>query len=303
MMILFVRLCGKMDKLILGFTDTFDSVPHFFLSILEQRYEVIRDDEHPDYLIFGDENFGNTYEKYNNCIKIFYTGENRRYTNYKCHYGITFDHIDSPTHYRLPLYALVMNHHKSLGIPTPFEEYNNRLCGETIEKTEFCGFVASNPNCLERNAMFYKLSDYKQISSGGVLFNNIGNVLPRDDQGIIHKLNFLKNKKFSLVYENGSYPGYVTEKILEAYLGGTVPLYWGSSTIEMDFNPDCMISWHNFLDDDKFIEYIKHVDNAPAVYHLYNHQPLFKNNTPNRFMNVDRFLDWFEKNVYRGSSR
>ena len=54
-----------MDTLKLGFADTFGSVPIFFTELFSQRYNVIRDDENPDYLIFVDRNFGTSNEIFN----------------------------------------------------------------------------------------------------------------------------------------------------------------------------------------------------------------------------------------------
>ena len=89
----------------LGFTDTIEPVKDFFAEVLSETYDVIRDDTNPDYLIFGDRNFGEHNKTFNskNVIKIFYTGENQRPWDYDCHFAITFDHIDIDRHYRLPL--------------------------------------------------------------------------------------------------------------------------------------------------------------------------------------------------------
>jgi inorganic pyrophosphatase len=50
-----------MRDLKLGFADTFDTAKRFFTETLSQYYNVIRDDDAPDYLIFGDRNFGETH--------------------------------------------------------------------------------------------------------------------------------------------------------------------------------------------------------------------------------------------------
>ena len=64
----------------LGITDTHPHLATFFTSILSSRYDVVIDNTAPDFLLFGDDNFGNTNKKYsrNDCVKLFYTGENRR---------------------------------------------------------------------------------------------------------------------------------------------------------------------------------------------------------------------------------
>jgi len=288
-----------MNKLKIGFTDTFDGTADFFTEVLSQKYEVIRDDVNPNFLIFGDENFGTRNLGYdmNKVTKIFYTGENRRPWNYQCHFAITFDHLDTDRLYRMPLYVLNMWYlEKRLGMTPVFEQY--RMPFDLDRKTEFCGFVNSNPNCVERNTFFHNLSQYKRVDSGGPLFNNIGYVLPRDDMGIKHKLDFFSTKKFSIAYENGSYPGYATEKMLEAYVGGTVPIYWGSPTIDIDFNPRCFLNRHDYVSDEEFIKKIKEVDETPSKYLEYYLEPLFTDNQPNKYMNMEKLVDWFDLNVY-----
>lgn len=287
--------------LCIGFTDTFDGCADFFIEWLSPEYNIIRNDEAPDYLIFGDENFGQNNLKYENCIKIFYTGENRRFWNYKCHHGITFDHIDDARHYRLPLYVLNIWHMKKLyGLDEPWHQYPKRIQSHP-EHTEFCGFVNSNAGCPERNDFFHTLSAYKKVDSAGPLFNNTGFVLPRNERGVLNKIDFLRSRKFTICYENGSYPGYATEKALEAYYAGSVPLYWGSPTVALDFNPEAIISWHDFLDTGRMIEYIKQLDVNPSFYQAHWEQSLFNRSHPPAVLSQGRFLGWFNKNVYKGS--
>lgn len=38
----------------------------------------------------------------------------------------------------------------------------------------------------------------------------------------------MRRYKFTIAFENQSYPGYVTEKIADALMAGTVPIYWGA---------------------------------------------------------------------------
>ena len=97
-------------KIKLGFADTHEHISQFFHSLLANRFDVEIDNENPDYLIFGDSNFGSENKKFSktDCVKIFYTGENQRPDNYDCHYAITFDHNYSNWHFRLPLFVVYM---------------------------------------------------------------------------------------------------------------------------------------------------------------------------------------------------
>jgi alpha(1,3/1,4) fucosyltransferase len=288
----------------LGFTDTFGAISNFFVNILSEDFEIVRDDVNPDYLIFGDKNFGNQNVNFNEkkCIKIFYTGENERPWNYACHYAITFDHIDDDRHYRLPLYVIYDYDN----------QYRNVVNSKTVNREpsdlnkkfsdKFCSFVVKNGACEKRNYFFQSLSEYKKVDSGGPLFNNIGYIIPRGEESVAAKMKFLNDYKFNLCFENSSYPGYATEKLYEAYMGGTVPIYWGSTTIECDFNPKAFLNWHDYHDDLAFFDAIIEMDQKPELYEQMYLEPLFNNwkEPYNKYMDMDRFRNWFKKNVYKG---
>jgi len=288
----------------LGFTDTFGAIENFFTKILSEKYQVVRDDQNPDYLIFGDRNFGSNNTNYDNrnCIKIFYTGENERPWNYRCHYSISFDHDTfDGKNYRLPLYVIYDYDNHFRDVPNTSNIQRNPSDLLNIPNKGFCSFVVKNGGCEKRNTWFNKLNNHKGVASGGPLFNNIGYVLPRGEESVSAKLNFLNSYKFNLCFENSSYPGYATEKLYEALCAKTVPIYWGSPTIECDFNTKAFLNWHDFQDDDLFFEAIKEIDDNPDLYEEMYMQPMFADyQRQNKFFDKDKFLNWFDKNVYKG---
>lgn len=284
-----------MKKIKIGFTDTHDHLAAFFNHVLGMRFdvEIVKEDT-PDFLIFGDRNFGNDNLNFDRdkVTKIFYTGENQRPEDYDCDYAITFDHNYSPWHYRLPLWVIylwALKHvHKS--------EYdkNSILKNNVKPKTDFCSFVVKNANPQERKNFYHKLSEYKKIDSGGDLFKNVEGKL----DGEVAKIDFLSSRKFNLCFESYSHPGYVTEKILHAFLAGTVPIYWGSETVEADFNPKAFINVHNFKDFDDAIDYIKKVDENDDFYEWTVNQPKFTGGVLPEYLMYNNFLNWFESVVY-----
>lgn len=284
----------------LGFTDTIEPFAEFFIETLSKDYTIVRDDIDPDYLIFGDRNFGENNRNYKNCIKIFYTGENQRAKDYECHYAITFDHDDSPNHYRLPLYVIYDWDNRRKGVANIETKIKDtfRVDGFNYNNREFCSFIVKNPCCEMRNNFFHKLCGYKKVDSAGPLFNNTGIKLDHGANAVQEKLAFLPKYKFNLCFENSSYPGYATEKLYEALIGNTIPIYWGSPTIALDFNPEAFLNWHDYQDDDLFIEKIKEVDNNYRTwYHMIKQYPL---SGINNAFDMDRFRRWFDKNVYKG---
>lgn len=274
----------------LGFVD-YGMNPQWITDVLAQKYDVIRDDANPNILIFGDENFGNRNEQYDHTrvFKVFMTGENRRFWNYKCHAGITFDHIDEPVHYRLPLYIHEMF---SMTVEQGMPGFDK--LSEPREKTGFASFVVGNPHSEPRNRLFYLINNYKKVDSAGPHLNNIGHVI---DRSTAAKIEFLRSRKFHLAFENSSYAGYVTEKILHGFYARTVPIYWGSTTLSEDFNPKAVINWHDYRDDKKFLERIIEVDNNDDLYYDMLNQPMLTDNRPNKYMNMDLFLTWWENNI------
>lgn len=283
-------------KLKLGFTDYYQTLDDFFIDVLSQSFDIERDDANPDYLIFCDETFGQNNLKYdhNKVVKIFFTGENRRPWNYQCHHAISFDHLDGSQFYRLPLYVLDNWVQTKNGVPDM-----TRLPVEHIkygDREWFCGFVAGNGSSQYRNKMFHMLNEYKPVMSGGPLFNNIGCVLPRD---VMSKINFFRKCRFSLCFENSSYPGYCTEKIMHGLIARTVPIYWGSPTVALDFAEGSFISRHDYISDNSFMDAIIKMDSDKSSWELFaNSDPL-----PycyERLWDLNRFNQWFFENVYRG---
>lgn len=279
------------DKLRLGFTDTFEGTKEYFTTLLAQRYEVIRDDNRPDYLIFGDRNFGDNNLRYENCVRIFYTGENQRPSDYRCNFAITYDHPTSNQMFRLPLYLIYEFDHHIL---------RNREARhvDDFDRKEFCSFVVKNPGCKYRNDYFSVLSQFSRVASAGPLFNNMPNGWRPGN--VVEKVKFMCDYKFNLCFENGSHPGYCTEKLFEALCAKTVPIYWGSSTAALDFNPKAFLSRHDYPSDQAFIDEIVRLSNNKDAYNQIYMQPMFRDDEFIKNFNPDNFLNWFQQNVYQG---
>ena len=85
--------------------------------------------------------------------------------------------------------------------------------------------------------MFEELNKYKRVDSGGRYLNNIGR-----PEGVRDKFAFQSEHKFSLTFENSAHLGYTTEKLLQGFSAGTIPIYWGDPAVENCFNPKAFIN-------------------------------------------------------------
>ncbi len=62
------------------------------------------------------------------------------------------------------------------------------------------------------------------------------------------KRTVLEPYQFSIVPENSRQSGYYTEKILDAFIAKTVPVYWGCPDIAKHFNTDGIIQFSDYAD-------------------------------------------------------
>lgn len=260
-----------MNTLKVWFSDfwkVFDYNNNFILDILKLNYNVIIT-EQADVLFFscfGDENL-----KYNNILKIFFTGENIRPNFFLTDYSITYDFkLYNGKNFRWPLYNLYYD---------PLTKPSNSV------RTKFCCMVVSNPSNPLRKKVFDLLSTYKTVDSGGKWLNNVG-------EPVQDKLLFLKQYKFCLCFENSSYKGYTTEKILEAKLAGCIPIYWGNPEIEKDFKKNSYISLHDFNSLDLLLQEIIKIDSDEIYYNNIVNEPLLTKNKYTEFSDISNLQIW-----------
>ena len=89
--------------------------------------------------------------------------------------------------------------------------------------------------------------------------NNIG-------RNISNKIEFLKSYKFSISMENTEGNGYISEKIVDSFLAGTIPIYYGDYMIDEYINPKSYILIKGEKDILTKINYIKKIDNDNNLY-------------------------------------
>jgi Glycosyltransferase family 10 (fucosyltransferase) C-term len=136
------------------------------------------------------------------------------------------------------------------------------------DKNGFCLFAVSNGGCEQRNNFFNKLSQYKKVDSCGNVMNNMGQKCPSGWLSPEY-YDFINNYKFMICFENKSVPNYLTEKLLNAYYSGTIPIYWGCPNVSDYVNMDSILYLkpeHTDNDVDNLIKEIIYLDNDPEAY-------------------------------------
>lgn len=254
-----------------------DGASPFFINLLKQKYTVTESDN-PDYLFYSI--FGNKHHE-SKAIKIFFTGENVIPNFNYCDYAMGFHYIHFEDRYmRLPLWRLYTS---ALDLAL----HKDTLDKDNVLNRKFCNMVVSNSKQTDgiREKFFDLLSQYKQVDSGGRYKNNVGGPVP-------NKLEFQKNYKFTLAFENISTKGYCTEKILEAFASNTVPIYYGDETVCQDFNPKAFINCHDYKSLNEVVGKVREMDNNPNEYLAMLNEPIFKDGKlPDKYLD-DKILEF-----------
>lgn len=255
-----------------------------FTKVLRKYYDVEISDK-PDYVFCSC--FGHNHFKYDNCVKIQFIGENI-ITDFNLYdYALGFHFIDFEDRYlRYPLYALYdYRIQNALDKHTYSDDYY-------LAKKKFCNFVISNPYAAgERDAMIDELNKYKPVDSGGRYRNNVGG--PVKD-----KLEFAKDYKFSMTFENSKMSGYTTEKIFEGFAAATIPIYWGSSSAAREFNPKSFVNCMEYDSLAAAVERVKEIDNNDELFLEMMKAPIVTEDCLAYEYLKDDYLDDFFRNIF-----
>ena len=261
------------------FWQGFDKEDNLFIALLSRSFSV-EISENPDVLFYSC--YGFEFLKFR-CHRIFYTAENIRPDHRECDYSLTFDH----DHYngknlRLPLYLFSDLKHLEKGNELPL--FHN-------PKTRFCNMVVSNPNGKERNLFFDLLNKKMAVDSGGKFKNNTGSIVK-------DKLEFIANYRFTIAFENSSYPGYTTEKLVHPMLAGSIPIYWGNPLIAREFNNNSFINIHEFGSFNQVINRIIEIEKNPSLYKEMRQEPWLIHNAPMNHQDYKYLAKRFREIIY-----
>ncbi|MEM7392457.1 MAG: glycosyltransferase family 10 [Verrucomicrobiota bacterium] len=173
--------------------------------------------------------------------------------------------------YMMP-FDLAMNYRRDADVIAPY--YGMRLHKElarlpqpkTAAKPVAC-FISSSADRSGRSAYLSELMKHIEVDCYGRLSRN---AMMEDDRGRESKLACIARYKFTLAFENALGKDYVTEKVYEPLMVGSVPVYMGTSDVG-DFLPDahCVIRTDAFESPRTLAEYLHELDTDEEAYAEY----------------------------------
>lgn len=239
--------------------------------------------DNPEYLIYDVFSCDHLDSRYNNAIKIAFYTENIIPDFNHADYSIGFHNIHYLDRYFRKTTLIWIFQQKYLNIKNKFFEKMKIKAFRSKTKKKFCAAVISNFNMSDgfRIKFINELSKYKNVDMGGNYKNNIG-------RNVYNKIDFLSSYKFSIAMENSEGQGYVSEKIIDSFIAGTIPIYYGGYMIDEFINPKSYILIKNENDMIKKIDYIKRIDNDKKLYKSILNEKLFINNNLVKISDIEK---------------
>ena len=210
--------------------------------------------------------------------RIWYTSENVR-PPYQKDFNLFFSFDQDSyggTNFYLPLWQLHLGHEEKHGRPlNPNSALGRQVShAELLEKRELpkdlfeerkfaCVFMA-NPQPT-RLRLIEELAKHGEVDVYGLY----------SGRSVKNKYEIARNYNFLLCPENDLFPGYVTEKLPDAYMCDVVPLYWGDLGSDKSINRNSFINLAQFPSIEDFCSYVANLD-VLSYTKIYN-QPLLNN--------------------------
>ncbi len=259
----------------------------FLLKGLMDKYEFVHDIAAPDLVIVycctrtqAHKNFIHLYKTYGfRPFIVGVTSEAHIVDKHNADYTFSYQ-VDSDSNSFLVTFtdAPFANSYFNLMLNNRLNEEIHML--KNIPKNKFCNFVYSNTNprlpaTILRKKFCQQLMQYKHVDCAGKVLNNTVELQLADRGHLLYtnKLKFIAKYKFSIAFENRIYLNYVTEKIYDAFVVGSIPIYRGCPEIAKFFNPEAFINCADYASFEEVIERVKQVDNDPALYKKYISAP------------------------------
>lgn len=244
----------------------FNKSDNIIVFILNNEFGGYELSDHPDFLFYA--TFGTDHLKYDHCVKIFISGEAIAPNFNECDYAIGYDRIIFGDRYcRRPVW-----------LEEDMPLHRDEISKETALSRKFCNFIYSNDKYGQgaalRKEFAKRLMKYKPVDCPGKVLNNMPNAIEeRYGDWRRDKIDFISHYKFTIAFENSACEGYTTEKMTQPLMAGSIPIYWGSPDVTMDFNEAAFICANGYEERlDELVEKVIALDRDNEAYMQMLHE-------------------------------
>jgi alpha(1,3/1,4) fucosyltransferase len=237
---------------------------------LARKYRIVADQERPHIAFFSVFKNGRMTEMPPppdlGVPAVFLTGEDVMPDMRRCDAAISFRRdISSPRHMRIPNWV----HRMHLSGTSPRSLLSEHR-PPARRGNRFCLFLYTHRVAL-REAFCRLLAERKPVDAPGRSLNN----MPAIGGGIGDKLALQSQYRFTIAFENARSPGYTTEKLVESFCAGSLPVYWGDPLVHLDFNPDAFLNLADFPSQDSLVEAVLALDENGDSWNERMQRPIY----------------------------
>lgn len=259
---------SKNNEIDLEITSTFSPKHQYFLKKIRKILSYDNQVNLSDKDFFRDTNLFKLNE--NSRQTIWFTGENiRPPVDSRINKFLSFDQDDyNGKNIYFPLWQFHLREKLSV--------YNSPQLGESFPTSNFMTvrdsrLVPSKFVC----AFIGNLDPYRLRAIQALrVYGDVDIYGKRFGRFIKNKREVAKDYKFVLAFENDFFPGYVTEKLFDAYACDSIPLYWGDLGNEKLINRNAYINAANSLSLAEFAKKVGAISDSEWL-SMYR-QPLLK---------------------------
>lgn len=219
---------------------------------------------------------------------LWFSGENDRppFGLWDCYLGFDY-YLQSPNYFYLPLWQITS---VDMGVGLPEVSYwgNSVLPTKTLysrrklvslPKKFACAFVGK--------AYAGRLHLLDMLSTLGTI-----DIYGQSSRRTVDKPSTIsRDYRFCVALENDLFPGYVTEKPVEAYMSGTIPIYAGFD-IAGYLNKGAILNLLDFSSSDQWLQRISEVDSSLESYVQVYEQPLLE-----KHINLEALVYFLRSNL------
>ena len=241
----------------------------------DNLFQIVDESENADICIIGIQHTDNSLLRENE-FNIFLSVEN--FSVGRTHYkfwnkfgrnnnslinAYIYNDIPYPIDNIIPAINCRINYFKS--IYNNFESIRNSI---SFNSKKFCLFTSRNGLNNNKHLVLNQLSKFGEIDFLDKYDNIIKNKTCYNSQELI---SLYSQYKFIICFENSKTDGYITEKIFNVFLSGSIPIYDGAPNIS------------DYINKESFIQYDENINkkmlilNNEKIYNIISNKDKIKN--------------------------
>ncbi|MGA7879107.1 MAG: glycosyltransferase family 10 [Desulfoferrobacter sp.] len=179
--------------------------------------------------------------------------------------------LDNPSF--MKLFDIEISYRKTADIWSPYFRQQLPLLQKTTlkPKTGFCAAFVSSPfNQSKRLQVLWELMRYIRVDSYGSVFQTHK---LKEDRGYTTKQGIISQYKFTIAFENSIGVDYVTEKLYQPLIAGSIPVYLGAPNVD-EYSPgdNAYLNISDFKSVRELAEFMKSAD--LDAFHEWRNRPI-----------------------------